>query len=79
MPYGMRARPGSDVVGFDGEDAWQAVAQYGSSDTPSDVPEAHRYPHIMLDPDERRGAVSEVEELVDEEGEPLDPKNRQGT
>ncbi len=78
-PFGRTFNDGTDKVGFDGEDAWQAVAQYGSSDTPSDVPEAHRYPHIMIDPDERRGAVSEVEELVDEEGEPLDPKNRQGT
>jgi YteA family regulatory protein len=76
-PFARTFNDGEDKTGFDGEDAWQAVAQYGSSDTPSDVPEAHRYPHIMVDPDERRGAVSEVEELLDEEGEPLDPKNRQ--
>jgi len=77
-PFARTFNDGEDKTGFDGEDAWQAVAQYGSSDTPSDVPEAHHYPHIMVDPDERRGAVSEVEELIDEEGEPLDPKNRKG-
>ncbi len=78
-PFARTFNDDKDKVGFDGEDAWQAGAQYGSSDTPSDVPEAPRYPHIVVDPDERRGAVSEVEELLDEEGEPLDPKNRQGT
>jgi YteA family regulatory protein len=75
-PFARTFRDGDDVAGFDGEDAWQAVAQYGTSETPSDVPEAHRYPYIMTDPDERRGAVQEVEELVEAEGEPLDPKNR---
>jgi YteA family regulatory protein len=64
---------------YDGEDAWQDVARYGSSDTPADEPEAHRYPNITTDPGERRGVVAEVEGLLDEEGEPLDPKNRQGS
>jgi YteA family regulatory protein len=78
-PFARTLRDGADQTGYDGEDAWQDVAQYGSSDTPSDVPEAHQYPHVMTDPDERRGAVSEVEALLDEEGRRLDPKNREGT
>lgn len=78
-PFSRTFNDGRDKAGFDGEDAWQAVAQYGTSNTPSDVPEAHHYPHVMVDPDERRGAVQEVEELVDAEGEPLDPRNRQGS
>lgn len=75
-PFARTFRDGEDDAGFDGEDAWQSVAQYGSSDTPSDVPEAHHYPHVMTDPDERRGAVQEVEELVDAEGDELDPESR---
>lgn len=33
-----------DNVGFDGEDALQAVLKYGSSDTPQDVPRTRRNP-----------------------------------
>jgi YteA family regulatory protein len=72
-PFARTFRDGEDYAGYDGEDAWQAVAQYGTSDTPSDVPEAHRYPYVMTDPDERRGAVAEVEGRVDAEGDALDP------
>ncbi len=50
-------------AGFDGEDSWQAVARYGSSDTPSDVP-GSAYPEIVEGEGEPRGAVEEVE-LVD--------------
>lgn len=32
-----------NVVGFDGEDALQAVLQWGSSDTPQDLPGSHDY------------------------------------
>jgi YteA family regulatory protein len=78
-PFARTLQDGEDGTAFAGEDAWQAVARYGSSDTPSDVPAAHRYPNIVTDPDERRGAANEVEELPDEEGERPDPKNRQGT
>ena len=70
-PFARTWNDGTDKVGFDGEDAWQAVAQFGSSDTPSDVPGARRYPHIFEDADERHGAVEDVENMVDAEGEPL--------
>jgi YteA family regulatory protein len=76
-PFARTFRDGDDDAGYDGEDAWQDVAQYGTSETPSDVPEAHRYPYVTTDPHERRGAVQEVEGLVDAEGEVLDPKNWQ--
>lgn len=70
-PFARTWNDGTDKVGFDGEDAWQAVAQFGSSDTPSDVPGARQYPHIFEDQDERHGAVEDVENLVDAEGEPI--------
>lgn len=70
-PFGRTFMDGEDQTGFDGEDAWQAVAQFGSSDTPSDVPEAHDYPYIVLDPNERHGAVEDVENEVAADGEPI--------
>ena len=36
-PFTRTFLDGKDVVEFDGEDTWQKVARYGSSDTPSDV------------------------------------------
>ncbi len=48
------------ATGFDQEDAWLAVAMYGSSDTPSDQP-GSAYPDIMPNPRERRGAVADVD------------------
>ena len=70
-PFARAERDGDDFAGFDGEDAWQAVARYGSSDTPADVPGAHRYPEIVEDADERHGAVEAVENEVTAEGEPI--------
>jgi len=69
-PFGRTFTDGEDQVGFDGEDTWQAVAEFGSSDTPSDVPGA-RYPHIVIDADERHGAVEAVENAVGADGEPV--------
>ena len=70
-PFARTWNDGTDKVGFDGEDAWQAVAQFGSSDTPSDVPGTREYPHIFEDYDERHGAVEDIENMVDAEGAPL--------
>ena len=56
-----------DPVGFDGEDAWQAVASFGTSETPADVP-GTTYPHIFVDADEVRGGVAGNAEAVDGEG-----------
>lgn len=69
-PFGeKRERAG---VQFDGEDAWQAVARYGSSDTPSDLAEQFaEYPDVYVDWDEDRGTVEDVEGIpyiIDQEG-----------
>ena len=61
VPFARTFLDDADQTGFDGEDSWQAVAQYGSSDTPSDVPGADHYPNIFEDADEPRGIVEEVE------------------
>lgn len=59
-------------VMFDGEDAWQAVARYGTSETPQDVPDSAGYERLYTDAYERQGGVDELEMIVDEEGEALD-------
>jgi len=39
-PFGRTFLDDADSVGFDGEDAWQAVARYGTAESPQDVPGA---------------------------------------
>lgn len=47
---------------FDGEDAWQAVARYGTSETPSDIGNsADDYDDIYINADEDIGIVEEYE------------------
>lgn len=75
-PFGRGFRdPGSDeadeYLAFDAEDTWQAVARYGTSETPQDVPDAAGYEEMYIDADERQGGVEDVELIVDEEGEVL--------
>ena len=37
-PFKRTFLKGSDYTGYDGEDAWQEVARYGTSSTPQDIP-----------------------------------------
>ena len=52
-------------VGFDAEDSWQTVAQWGTSDTPSDLafPQEH-YSDVMIEPDENDGYVEDYENFA---------------
>lgn len=69
LDAGTRGEGGQ--VMFDGEDAWQAVARYGTSETPQDVPDAAGYERLYTDANERQGGVDELELIVGEDGEPL--------
>jgi len=63
-----------DVPGdpaYDGEDAWQDVARYGTSETPSDLPGAVRYDDLYNTDEDLYTVVDPTEALVDEEGEPI--------
>lgn len=62
-PFGRSFRDGDHegTVEFDGEDAWQAVARWGSSETPSDVPPAVDYDETYVNSREPIGIVEEVE------------------
>ena len=53
-----------DSVGFDGEDALQAVMRYGSSDTPQDIPGSHDYKDLFLNSDETAGIVDPADAIT---------------
>ena len=54
-----------DSVGFDGEDALQAVMRYGSSDSPQDIPGSHDYNDLFLNGHEEAGIVDPADRIVD--------------
>lgn len=66
-PFGRTFLDDASVVGFDGEDAWQAVARYGTSESPSDLGGVDSYEDLYVDANnETEGVV----ELTDEIAEP---------
>lgn len=48
-------------VGFDGEDAWQAVAKWGNSDTPQDIPGSYDYKALWANSNEQEGIVDNAD------------------
>jgi len=59
-----------ETVGFDGEDSWQAVARYGTSNTPSDTPPAHDYEETYVGAGEDVGTAADIERVTDSEFAP---------
>lgn len=53
----------SDFVGFDGEDALQAVLKYGSSDTPQDIPGSYDYKALFPNSNEHQGIVEKTDAI----------------
>ena len=49
---------------FDGEDTWQAVAKYGSSDSPSDIGSVTNYNEVYINAEEDVGTVEDYEKIV---------------
>ncbi len=74
-PFGRTCREGKNEAGYDGEDVWQDVARYGTSNTPSDVGGTDSYEDVFVDHDERHGIVEEVDAVIDAraDGIPPDP------
>lgn len=65
-PFGKFDMDSKDEnVGFDAEDSWQTVAQWGTSETPSDLafPQDH-YNDVYIEPDENEGYVEDYENFV---------------
>lgn len=66
IPFNRSYRGNKDETLYDGEDSWQDVARYGTSETGQDVMEESKdmaYEHS----NESRGYVEEVEEIYQEE------------
>lgn len=75
-PFGRSFRDGSGDPGYDGEDAWQEVASYGTSETPQDVPGAVTYEDLYNSDEDVYTIVDPMDALVDEDGEPLQRDDR---
>ncbi len=59
-----------EPVEFDGEDSWQAVARWGTSDTPSDTPPAKDYGETYAGAGEDEGIVDRMDAVPDSTFDP---------
>jgi len=75
-PFGRTWRDGTGDPGYDGEDAWQEVASYGTSESPSDVPGAIKFTDMYNSDEEVYTVVDPMDAIVDEDGEPLQRDDR---
>lgn len=75
-PWGRSFRDGTGDPGYDGEDAWQEVASYGTSESPSDVPGAVKFTDMYNSDEDVYTVVEATDALVDEDGEPLQRDDR---
>lgn len=75
-PFGEFEYDEKDATFFDAEDAWQRVAAYGTSETPSDFIGQHysSYNDMYIESDEPVGYVEELEGFIitDMEGNHID-------
>ncbi|MDK2821460.1 MAG: hypothetical protein PWP31_1425 [Clostridia bacterium] len=58
-----------DFIGFDGEDSWQAVARYGTSNSPSDIGSVLDYENTYINWDEDRSSTEDVDAIPYERGD----------
>lgn len=64
ISYDRKFGDGDNQPAFDGEDSWQAVARFGSADSPQDLAAGGaQYPDVYDDWDEEIGAVDEVDNI----------------
>jgi YteA family regulatory protein len=59
--YGQFNNDNKDRNFFDGEDAWESLSRYGTSETPSDDPEKADYKDMDNDPVDEEGYTEEIE------------------
>lgn len=75
--FGRTNLDNQDATGFDGEDAWQAVARYGAAVGNDDNPDylGNEPNHMYIDADERIGYVEDLENflIADLHGHPVEP------
>lgn len=62
-PFHRTFLDATGFVGFDGEDALQSVMQYGSSDTPQDIPGTYNYKALFPNSNEHHGIVDRADAI----------------
>ncbi len=72
-PFGRTFLDDTDNVGTDGEDIWQSVARYGTSETPSDLGGEVDYGDMYIDGDEPQGAVEDYEMIAETDPDEFAP------
>jgi YteA family regulatory protein len=77
-PFGRSFLDDMDQNEYDGEDAWQDVARYGTSNSPQDEPGAVDYTETYVDGNEKRGIVERGDMVINEEDPDEDDKNELG-
>lgn len=78
-PFGRSFLDDTDYVATDGEDIWQSVARYGTSESPSDLGGTDSYEDTFYDADEDQGIVERSDGVIDfgaGDEIPPDPGNR---
>lgn len=65
-PFGRTSMDEHEFSGFDGEDSWQIVENWGNSDSPamSENRDATDYNHIAIDAEENDGYVEPMESFL---------------
>lgn len=61
----------ADTVGFDAEDTWQALARFGTANTPQDILGAVEYGEVYINADEDIGIVEDIEAVENDESPTL--------
>lgn len=64
-PFARTFLDGTDNVAYDGEDAWQDVARYGTANSPQDVGDAIDYEESFINADEPIGIVEMTDGITD--------------
>ena len=78
-PFGRTFLDKTEMAGTDGEDIWQDVAKYGTSETPSDLGGVASYGATFYDAPEETGIVQAVDAIIDvgPDDIPPDPESLQ--
>lgn len=72
-PFGRTFLDNCDYAGTDGEDIWQDVAKYGTSETAADLGGDFSFDNPQIDGDEDVGTVEAVENLPAKDPDDIEP------
>lgn len=76
-PFGRTFLDDTDVVITDGEDIWQDVARYGTSESPSDLGGIADYEDAYYGAEEERGIVEEMDSIIEVGPDDIAPRPRE--